>query len=362
MINTVEIKGFQSHVDTKITLSPGVNVIVGESDSGKSAFLRSLYWCFFNRPSGTPYVNKSCKECLVSVTVDDNTLTRERFPINRYEINGNEYKAIGASVPEEVCDIIPLDEVNFQQQLKDQYFLVLDSPGQITRTLSELLGFEVIDKAILDCKGTVQSLLSRLDDETKIIDEEEKILSAFSEVGVIESATTLIEKDKISLNEYKSRLVLIKDLTNKIKRLFLAKDKYSSIEKIDVNQALSIFKELEEVSFILRFVNTRTLALYKERVNKVLFLQKEIEHIALKIRVVEVVVKFLQLRKLVDSASFERSIWNSNLDSIDEVRKRREEILSLYTKHLNENEVCPYCYRPVDEEDVLFRMKESMNE
>lgn len=55
MIRSIHLQNLQSHKDTKLEFSDGVNVIVGSSDSGKSAILRGLGWVATNRPAGDEF-------------------------------------------------------------------------------------------------------------------------------------------------------------------------------------------------------------------------------------------------------------------------------------------------------------------
>ena len=43
----IEIVNFQSHANTKLNFDEGVNVIIGPSDSGKTAVIRAMKWIFF---------------------------------------------------------------------------------------------------------------------------------------------------------------------------------------------------------------------------------------------------------------------------------------------------------------------------
>ncbi|MFR9297315.1 MAG: AAA family ATPase, partial [Aedoeadaptatus pacaensis] len=43
-IEKIILVNFQSHVYSELSLSRGVNVIVGPSDSGKTAIMRALRW------------------------------------------------------------------------------------------------------------------------------------------------------------------------------------------------------------------------------------------------------------------------------------------------------------------------------
>ena len=51
-IKKIIIDNFQSHEHTEIEFGPGLNVIVGPSDYGKSAVVRALRWVLYNEPRG----------------------------------------------------------------------------------------------------------------------------------------------------------------------------------------------------------------------------------------------------------------------------------------------------------------------
>ena len=47
-IDSIHIQDFQNHQDTHIKLVPGLNIITGSSDSGKSAIVRALDLAFLD--------------------------------------------------------------------------------------------------------------------------------------------------------------------------------------------------------------------------------------------------------------------------------------------------------------------------
>lgn len=51
-IQEVTIEGYQSHTNSTFRLSPGLTVITGPSDAGKTAIIRALRWFAFNEPTG----------------------------------------------------------------------------------------------------------------------------------------------------------------------------------------------------------------------------------------------------------------------------------------------------------------------
>lgn len=88
-IQEVTIEGYQSHTNSTFCLSPGLTVITGPSDAGKTAIIRALRWFAFNEPTGEAFLHTirnpdgSVKEAVdqvkVSVTFDNGiTITKTR--------------------------------------------------------------------------------------------------------------------------------------------------------------------------------------------------------------------------------------------------------------------------------------------
>ena len=78
-IKNLRIINFQSHKNTTMNFSNGLNVIVGESDVGKTAIIRALKWVLFNEPKGASFINRDSDECIVEINYSDGiSLIRKR--------------------------------------------------------------------------------------------------------------------------------------------------------------------------------------------------------------------------------------------------------------------------------------------
>src|SRR5437868_1166338 len=119
MLRALQLKGFQSHKLSRLEFVPGVNILIGDTNSGKSSIIRALYWLVNNRPSGQSFING--KECSVSIETDKGSVTRCRLPFNGYLVNDTKFTAIGTSVPSEVVEILNLSDINFQLQLAPHF-------------------------------------------------------------------------------------------------------------------------------------------------------------------------------------------------------------------------------------------------
>lgn len=183
-INTLIIENFQSHALTEIDLSPGLTVMVGESDTGKSAALRALRWLLLNEPRGRDFIRAGTTECRVTAVLNDGTrITRERTSSrNRYLVTKPDgardvYEGFGSEIPKEVTDLhgvtpVHLDEdltvsLNVAGQLEGP-FLLNQSGSLKSRAIGRLHAVHIIDAAARD---TAQDI-ARLQREARRLDEQ----------------------------------------------------------------------------------------------------------------------------------------------------------------------------------------------
>jgi DNA repair exonuclease SbcCD ATPase subunit len=194
MINSLELTNFQSHEHNRLDFSPGVNAIIGSSDSGKSAVLRALCWAIYNRPSGDSFVSwwardkkgKQKDSCEVLVEKGDQALLRLRSgDFNGYNNNGKDIAAVRTDVPEEVQNFFNLSEVNIQRQL-DGPFLLSETPGEVARFFNRTIRLDEIDKALALVDKKKRSTDSEIKTKTAEKEDQEKALEAYAWIEVVE--------------------------------------------------------------------------------------------------------------------------------------------------------------------------------
>jgi len=130
-IKLIHLINFQKHADLVLNFQPGVNILYGSSDSGKSCIRRSIDWVLFNakidgvRKSGT-------KNTVVSIVFDnDIEIIRERsVSVNRYSLRKNKlsdiivFDAIGKTIPQEIKDAIGIEPII----IEDEEFYINSAP------------------------------------------------------------------------------------------------------------------------------------------------------------------------------------------------------------------------------------------
>ena len=74
-IRSIQLKNFQSHVDTTVPLYPGVTGFLGPNNKGKSAVSRAFRAVGYNESSDT-YIRHNCSSAEVIITLEDGKLLK----------------------------------------------------------------------------------------------------------------------------------------------------------------------------------------------------------------------------------------------------------------------------------------------
>lgn len=209
-IRRLTLENFQSHEFTSLDLAPGLNVIVGPSDQGKSAIIRALRWLFLNEPRGTDMIRIGATgPCRVTVEYTDGTrVTRERSSSrNRYELQlpGEEtqvFEGFGGQVPEEIMGVtgvrpLPLDDasellLHLANQLEGP-FLLSETGAFRAKAIGRLNGVYVLDAALRD---TNTDLVRKRSEEKQVADrlaEVDERLTAFADLPDLEQRLAAVE-------------------------------------------------------------------------------------------------------------------------------------------------------------------------
>jgi len=212
MIKELRLQNFQSHKDTVLEFHPGVNVVAGSSNSGKSTVLRAINWLLYNRPSGDAFVShwarnaKGNQELDTSVTMITDRVTIERKKSkttkNTYSIDDKMLEAIGLDIPEEVSSALNMGEVNTQRQ-HDAPFLLSESPGEVARFFNKIVHFDAIDQYLSALESKKRKAKSEAENAKQNAERLEKELEQYSFIKKSEQILNKIEVAEDTLNDIK---------------------------------------------------------------------------------------------------------------------------------------------------------------
>lgn len=318
MIKKIKIKNFQSHKNTEIEFEfPGVNVIVGESDAGKTSILRALNWVVNNRPNGIDFIRAGSSFSKVTVITEEEIACNDPFIITRckgkknyYRLKFGEedflYKAFGSNPPEEISRAFNMTDINFQRQMDSPFLLSLSS-GEAARYINKIVRLDIIDKA--------QSQISK--------EEREK--------------RTLFNGYQETEKELKQQLKKYRGL-NKLDELLLY------VEALE-RKANKLEDEIEEIEKILD-----SIQITKQQLKKVKNIGKE----ELKLNLLE---KNVKDRELLNR---QIQILQDTLKKIQIAKNNKKQLewgIKETDKELHKliPNVCPFCKQPIKNKEGLYK-------
>lgn len=201
MIKDLRLKNFQSHVDTRIEFHPGVTVITGASDVGKSSVFRALRWVSLNKPPGDALRRHKTKGTLVEL---DGVEKYRSISKTEYRMGTQIFKALRSDIPDAVFESLNLTDINFQEQ-HASYFLISESAGQVARTLNDVADLQVIDLALKEIKHKAKTARA----EKKHLGDEKATLEAgIDNLSWVEEASTLY-------SQYEKMAARVEELTER---------------------------------------------------------------------------------------------------------------------------------------------------
>lgn len=251
-LSKVNITNFQSHKESELEFTDGVNVIIGPSDAGKSAIFRAIYWVITNRPLGDSFRSYWGGDTRVDLHFDDVIISRLKGDSDNQYIITNEtplvLKAFGTDTPEGVVKLLSLDDINIQSQI-DPPFLLANTPGEVAQLLNKAASIDDIDKAMSNLKSYYnETKRSKTYLEKQIIDIQEE-LQQYDNLPELEKLVDVFEHMVREAEMYIGQYDRLSELVD---RIYSVQNELSKFK--DVDNYLSLLKEaltsLEELNYI----------------------------------------------------------------------------------------------------------------
>ena len=342
MITSLKLENFQSHKNTELHFHPGVNVIVGSTDSGKTAVIRALKEIIWNRPGGTECISHWAKAMNIQITVETATIRKEKSSSrNAYVVNGKEYVAFGRDVPEDVKKILGMDEINIQMQM-DSPFLLSQSSGEIA------LHFNRIAKI-----DNIHNTISNIKQKSKKLEQSQQFkLQEIDNLKTKINKLTFLEKLEIQVEVLEQMEGKKEDLENRIKKLKDIVKTYIKIEG-ELKKLTHVLDLEKRVNFLLSIMSKKEeLENHKSGLVRVLKNLNDIEyHLKKKIEVSRLempVINILTLYSNIAITKTEKTAFDTLVERLKRNQiqiKQKTRFLQDLEKEFQENfpDVCPLC-------------------
>lgn len=233
-IKTITLQNFQCYKNHTIHLKPGLNLLLGTSDAGKSAILRAISFVLYNKPRRDTFVHWGESEMRVTLEFSDGVkVTRIKSKdsginaIEAVDANGNIFQKnkIDTEIPEDIRELLgnpPQDDLNGLISYADQFsrmFLVGLSPTDLPRALSNLTKIEVLE----DSAKQLMSNYKSIDKQIKLDEKEHAKLTNESQAYSY-------------INDYEKRLNKLSGVLGEVRELEVKiSDMQRVLDNIDLN-------------------------------------------------------------------------------------------------------------------------------
>lgn len=313
-ITSVTLKNFQAHKDTTVQFDKGLNIIVGESNNGKTSILRGILWAIDNQPLGNDFIMAGENDCSVTINFSDGTyIERGRtvkntgyYKIRYIDDNGKyidqTYRGFTNAVPIEVANVHQMPKVNITKDIEthlnvlsqlDGPFLLTESPLVKASAIGRITGTHVIDAAIKESNKTIQSNRKLAKSYSEDLQQKENERKQLPDIKSMEAFT----------KKYAYIVKYITKLNDSVIKLNANLQQISQYQQ-QMMQEKERYERLKKVAALLPIIQAA-----KDKFNKVMFLHgKLIKHQELSLQIEQNQISiergkyFAKLKPLVDKA------------------------------------------------------------
>lgn len=345
MIAKVEIENYQSHKKTAMEFVPGTNVIIGESDAGKSAIFRAINWICNNRPMGDAFRSEWGGNTRVIIhTVEGDTIERVRTASkNEYRVNGRVLTAFGHDVPEEVMEILRTDSANIQDPA-DPPFLLAISPGEAARMLNRAASLTDIDSLTSALKKNAARIESDIKYNHGQLKDYAKQIKQYENIPALELELQKIEEAEEEFREKQKNALTLKRTVRRGEEINVRLKKTKHVPRM-WDEYIALERNLSE--YHNKAAAQKRFAQAVSRANELIGLLEDTEDIERAAPVLEMVADLLlSWEEKKKRANTLRQIFlrgRKSAETFNEVQKEIRRAEKEYKELTAGLELCPLC-------------------
>lgn len=365
----LSLENFQSISNGELEFKDGLNFIIGQSNSGKSATFRALKTCLMNIIGSQRFIKKGTDSSIVTLEYSGNKIIWKRTPKDSsYTINGEEYLKTGKDSALKILK----DETGFVADEGNGYLMNIEEELQLPFPfgLSKTDLFKLYENVFCVSDSAV-ILKSARDHENGVKNE---CTNTELEINKVKNKLNALDelKKEVDINILKDFLLWLKQKSN---RLQLLNDGLDIINK--AIKASEIDIAITNIEFEDKRLKYKELLQLKKTVNQLKQLNNlfkdipkyEKENLLIKYNNLINIKEFINKIKVCDSikfseCSFENKLLRYNdlvnyLKELNKIKeqgkelqiklKERKEYLVNIQNLLKQFKVCPLCHRPLED-------------
>jgi len=220
MFDKLTLRNFQPH-DQLIVKLGRITIIFGESDCGKSSFVRSIRHGFLNVLTGCRYIRRGQDEdCIIDAVVDGHSIRQVTSKKDRRYIldRTREFKALRGGVPPEIAAILNVSPFTFQRQHDDVFWFSASAP-EVARQLNAIVNLDAIDYVFESLAAKNRKNNQDIEVAKDRLVEIDKSLADIEPMEIFKQELDLLDGLTAKAEAKKDRLDKLSKLTDSLKRL-----------------------------------------------------------------------------------------------------------------------------------------------
>ena len=369
----VNIKNYQAIKEATLEFLPGITVIVGSSNNGKSSIIRAIQGAI-NNQGGNKFINYDADSCEVTIEDLGHKVVWKKSKKqgkSAYIIDGQELSKIGQKQIEDVANVLNMREIeinnekvriNFWKQL-DYPFMVGKNPYQLFDFISRSKEQEAIanlESSLVTDKKTASSAVAY---SIAQIDNVSKTLNGLeSELKLLEPFT-LLNVDLINrrIAAYESTLKSLEDIATNVHLHLIALEKFAKLKPIVEGttdlmvQIQKNISSLESFSQTLNTIKAKEATLQKTKEAKA-SLESKVKNTESTLLSLKTIMESIDTNnKRMDTIKDLKLAVDRNTVALLNSKKQIESFKTLketYESELSKFEFCPMCNQPLKNHEV----------
>ncbi len=245
---SAKIRNFESHRNTTLNFHPGLNVIVGATDEGKSCILRALRWLFRNDPLGEDVKSNWLENIntYVQGEFDDGIIKRKRTKdFNGYILNGDLHSGFKKQIPDVIKSFINMSDINFLDQ-DDPLFMISWSPSERGRYLNEICDMKIIDTTTSNINKQIRAENAKIKVLKETLETDETALENFEDLNELERKVSEVETKTAQIQKLNEDSENLADIIANFHRVDKRRQEYASVLQFS-NRISTLTKRYQEI-------------------------------------------------------------------------------------------------------------------
>lgn len=256
-IQKVILTNFQQWKKGNINFKEGLNVIVGDTESGKSTIFRSIYSILTGKMP-EDYIRKGTKCCEVEIHFGDGSIfKRKRSKKDNIAQCGNKvFERVGKEIPSEYFQELGKTGINFGKEISlcsysqfDPHFFITLSDYDKSKLIGTICGIDIVDKLVDGINKDIRNNNSNIKYiNGVIIEKKSELLDKQPQYENLENVVNICQKALENANEAFKTLENVSQTASKLS---------------EINQTIKILEEQQKALVQRNFDSSLSIELAK---------------------------------------------------------------------------------------------------